>query len=43
MKNVRVNKEERVFIVEKYFETKNYIKVQAAFQRRFQKTRPVEK
>ena len=33
----RLTKEERVFIVKKYFETKSYMRAQAAFQYRFQK------
>ena len=36
----RLTKEERVIIVEKYFETKSHMRVQAAFQQRFQITQP---
>ena len=39
----RLTKEERVFIVEKYFETKSYMRIQTALQHRFQKTQPVKK
>ena len=36
----QLSKEERVFVVEKYFERKSYLAVQAAFRQRFKHAPP---
>ena len=40
---LQISKEKRVFVVEKFFERKSYIAVQAAFQQRFNHAPPCKK
>ena len=39
----QISKEKRVFVVDKFFERKSYIAVQAAFRQRFNQTPPWKK
>ena len=39
----QISKEERCFVVEKYFERKSYIPVKAAFRQRFNQVPPCKK